>query len=524
MRRILSQLLMFAVLAGCGDQAAGTAPVPPPPLCYSDSDCSLSNYVCRETVCVFDSPNEVTVSLHVRPPADSGLRDEQFDDIKLSESRRLPDLILSAPATLRGFIKVRNNPLATSIPARVSLLKRGSIPGTRQRIEADAADGAGYEMSLLPGLYDISVFPENKRFPPFKEEDFRVKGDTVRDVVLPAPEEYLRVTGRVVGEPGDATGIADMRVQAFTPLRDRLSTPAVTDLEGRFELLLPPTSAVYSIHVSPTEADPLRPSVTQDGVLVEDDLELTDLALGAAELIPMQIEGVISGTGAATDVGGAQIEAKADVGNGVFQWTATTDETGQYSASVLPGQYTVRIVPPSDQSELAVTHTQLAVAPRSAEDGAATANLEIRRRVALAGVVQDASGNGRQGIVIEALLTGNGDVKGLVRKETATTGPGGAYSLTLDPGLHDLTVIPPDASGLPRWVWRAQEVRETKTIDYRVKDADVITGVLRSPDDKPLPDATVEVFLPQEDGGDAWVIGVGMTDATGRYTIVLPNP
>ena len=87
-----------------------------------------------------------------------------------------------------------------------------------------------------------------------------------------------------------------------------------------------------------------------------------------------------------------------------------------------------------------------------------------------------------------------------------------------------MTVIPPDGSFLPRWIWRSQEVRAATTKDYPLKDADVITGVLRGPDNKPMPDATVEVFFPQGEDEDAWLIGIGTTDQTGRYTIVLPNP
>ena len=436
MRRALPLLLLALAGPGCESAPAETGYEPPPPACASDAECTTANYVCREGVCVINEPNPVTVSLHVRPLAESGLRDQQFHEIALADGRRLPDLILSEPVALRGLIKVRGNPLATSIPARVSLLKRGAIAGTRQRIEADAADGAGYEMSLLPGLYDIAVFPENKRFPPFKEEAFRIKSDTVRDVVLPAQDEYLRVTGRVVGREGDATGIADMRVQAFTPQRDRLSTPAVTDLEGRFELLLPPTSAVYSVGVSPTEADPLRPSVTRDNVLVEGDLELPDIALGPEDLVPVQVEGIITGQGAATAVGGASVEFRADVGNGVFRWATVSDDDGRYSARILPGEYSLRIVPPSDLDQLAVTHLEQTVEP-SADGGdpeqtARVVDLEIDQRVPLTGVVRDAQQAPQADIEIEAVLTGNGDVEGLRRRVTTRSGPDGGFSLLLD--------------------------------------------------------------------------------------------
>jgi len=517
-------LALLLLAAGCGEEAA-VAPVLSDE-CHAPADC-LADQVCEAGVCVADRPNQITVSLQVRPPATTGYLRQQFQGIHLLEGRRIPDLLLTSPVSLSGRLRVSidDNPLANSVPGRVLLKRRDSIPGTSVRFDAAAADGQGYELPVVPGRYDLSVFPDNEVFPPYREEDFEVRQDTVRDIFLPKLSDYRRLAGRVVVEEADAGGLAGIRVIALSPDATLLSTEDTTDAEGHFDVSLPPVDGVWTLRLSPTDLNPLVPSVDFPDIGVPEDGELGDIVLGAggdqAALACLRI------LGNGNPLPGTTVELASEQGHGVFTASVTTDEeTDRLRVALMPGAYTVRIVPPID-SDFAVTRLTDVAVDGSVDEGCTDlGDVHVEAKRAFEGVLMQPGDAPAPDVTIEALLTGNGDVKGLRRRVVATTHKDGRFVLRVDPGLHDLTFIPPEHSGLPRWTERSVEIRKDtlRAETLRLKDPDLISGVVRSPDGYPLADASVEVYLVPEDGTDALLIGLGSTDADGRYTIVLPNP
>ena len=525
MTPLLRALALAALATACGD---GQGPLVPGAdwECTARSDC-LDGQVCEAGVCIADRPNPMTVSLQVRPPAPSGLLKQQFQRIDLLEGRRLPDLLLARPVTLTGLVRVAvsDNPLARSVPGRVLLSRRSVIPGTSVRFDALAEDGAGYEVRVVPGSYDLSVFPDNEEFPPFREDGFEVRQETVRDVFLPEWRDYGRLAGRVVVREGDGRGVPGIRVIALSADATRLSTEDVTADDGRFTLTLPPVEDAWTVRLAPTDLNPLFPTVDLPDVEIPQDGELGDLALGAGDDPP--VEACLRVIGDGGPLAGTTVELESEQGNGVLARTATTDEkTEVLRIALLPGSYALRTVPPID-SDFAVT--RLADVRVGPADGAGCqdlgdVHLELKR--SYEGVLFQAGDMPAPDVTLEALLTGNGDVKGLHRRVLATTHQDGRFLLRVDPGLHDLTFIPPDRSGLPRWTEHGVEIRKNteRAETLHLKDPDLIRGVVRSPDGYPLPDATVDVYLLAPDGADATLIGLGTTDVDGGYAIVLPNP
>ncbi len=521
--RWLAPLLAAAALSACGDEALEMAAGAYE--CVVDTAC-LPGQVCEEGVCVADRPNALTVSLQVRPPATSGLRQQQFQGIALREGRLLPDLLLARPVTLSGRVRmpVQDNPLVNSVPGRVVLRRQDAISGTTVRFETAAEDGKGYELSVVPGRYDLSVFPDNEAIPPFQETGFEVRQDTIRDVYLPDWSDYGRLTGRVVVREGDEQGVPGIRVRAFSADVSQLSTVDITDADGRFEVVVPPVDDVWTLRLQPSDLSPLYPTVDVPDLLLTEDGEVGDLALGAGTEAAAAVCARVLGAGDALP--GTLVEFSADVGEGRFVTTFTTDAAPEpLRVTLLAGSYTVRLVPPID-SDFAVTHRSgLDVEP--VEEGCEDlGDLAAERKRSFEGLLVQPGNEPAADVTVEAVLTGNGDVKGLHRRVAATTHDDGRFLLRVDPGYHDLTFIPPDHSGLPRWTERGVEIRsDTSGAEtVRLKDPDLITGLVRAPDNKTLSDATVEVYDVSGEPADATLIGLGTTDPTGRYTIVLPNP
>jgi len=259
-------------------------------------------------------------------------------------------------------------------------------------------------------------------------------------------------------------------------------------------------------------------------LLLTEDGEVGDLALGAGTEAAAAVCARVLGAGDALP--GTLVEFSADVGEGRFVTTFTTDAAPEpLRVTLLAGSYTVRLVPPID-SDFAVTHRSgLDVEP--VEEGCEDlGDLAAERKRSFEGLLVQPGNEPAADVTVEAVLTGNGDVKGLHRRVAATTHDDGRFLLRVDPGYHDLTFIPPDHSGLPRWTERGVEIRsDTSGAEtVRLKDPDLITGLVRAPDNKTLSDATVEVYDVSGEPADATLIGLGTTDPTGRYTIVLPNP
>jgi hypothetical protein len=100
-----------------------------------------------------------------------------------------------------------------------------------------------------------------------------------------------------------------------------------------------------------------------------------------------------------------------------------------------------------------------------------------------------------------------------------------------DPGLYDLIVRTPEASGYP-WIVRPRfEILPQATLDAGSMKASapvVITGIVTDPDNNPVPRAAVRaraliVLEGQKDASGAVLVGETRADEFGRYRLVVPS-
>lgn len=483
--------------------------------CSSAEDCE-PDQVCEQGLCTVDQPPLTTISLHLVPPPSSGALPQQWLDVAVGEARRIPDIRLRPTVTLSGTIR-SDNLLAASIPAWLVATAQRTIPDTSLKQSTFAADGSGYRLTLLTGLpYDLTVVPDSGELPPLTLRGINIRESSVQHIRLPGTAEYARLTGRVVFEQGDVQGVAGVRVRAFGDDPALQSTSMVTAADGRFSLTLPPGRSTYTLRLTPSEENPYLPTVDQSGLVVDGSLDLGDVALGGGDVPPLRVEGVLlddQGGG----VSSADLEFAAPIGRGTFVARTSVDLIGSYQVDLLPGEYELRVVPAPNSSN-AVT-----LLSRTILQAGGLEPIVLRRKADLVGKVLDPHGElPVPGVQLEALLVGDDGMNGLYRVERQVTGPDGSFLLRLDPGVFDITLIPPAALGMPRWVERGVKVDAPVVREFQLRQPRVIHGVIRQPDSSPAPAVQVTIYARREDSPGSTLLGTGQTDESGHYVIVLP--
>jgi len=512
----------YPVEGGAGAQPASN--------CLSVEDCAAGQ-ICEQGLCtVPDAPAEL-VSLRITPPESASVLPQQRLDIPLEAGRRLPDVVLSPTATLSGTVRTEAEVDGPSIAARISATAQGTLPGITLRRQTAAAHGSGFTLGLVAGLvYDLTVDPEGEALPVLREADLKVEADGEWHARLPRAEAYRRLRGRVVVEEeveddgasgkGGETGVAGVpgiQARAVGLEHGLLSTVAVTDSDGAFEVLLPPGGGEgYALHLVPTDANPHYPRVTLEDIHPNTQPDIGDITLGGGgEAVTVAGE-LTNGDGGSAGAG-AQIEFAAPIGQGLYETTARADPDGHFKVDLLPGDYSVRVVPDMDGTD-AVTRWSCSVAV----DTPRLDPFVLQPKTELSGRILDPSGDAPvAGVVVEALLVGNGDVEGLYRAIGTLSEPDGSFRLALDPGSHDLTLIPPPHLGMPRRLEHGMALHETTRQEFQLRDPSVVHGVLLLPSGVPAVGFRVGVYTVAD--GRADLIGEGETSEDGSYRIVLPS-
>ncbi len=563
-QKILPMMILFATLAiftiaaassGCvalespdflnQDQSGG---IPPP--CSGTNDC-IEGRICIESVCVADRVPDLPVVLRVTPPPGRGLKWQLFTNLQIGRNSSMPDLVLQPTVTLEGRIVSEHNPLANSIPARIVATMVTQTPSNAPQwsAEARAEEGRGFSLALLPGEYNLAIFPESNLLPPSREYNVKVDKNIQRLFKLPSLKDYKIVTGRcvLIDEP-DSEGIPEIRVQAFSENQANLSTVTQTAYDGQFQLYLPPGSGNYTLRFSPTDSNPFYPTVDIADITVEEEAQIVDLdqiALGTGGN-PMVVNGrVVDLDG--NPVSNVVLEFEGKQGNGVFFRNTTTDMDGNYLVNLLPGEYEVRLTPPLESSHALSFPEKLTVQL----DNQVVDDYTLEPKQAFTGRVVDPSTMiPVAGVTMEAVLTVAGDasVYGVMRSALTVSDSSGLFTLLLDEGLYHLTMIPPISSGLPRWTEQNITLPPAPDADHQVgdgvftlelKEPAVAYGTIYGPDavDK-IAGCVVEVFkggtMPsaatnpgvhgKANQSSSVLLGSAITDKNGRYTILLPNP
>lgn len=371
----------------------------------------------------------------------------------------------------------------------------------------------------------------------------------------PAAQRWVR--GRIVRPIADGP-VAGWRVTAevvTNPVlgsRSMISTLAVTDDLGEFDLLVPTSTTVADVLVQPPpEADAdHRPSVRlRDQVLGTTMGDIAIPLLGQPKLATVDVRGV-DGAGAAIAVDGATVVVRLDeplAGGGELTVEARARTVAGRAVlplftilDSLPLHYRVDVLP-APGSELASRYGAELVP----EVGPLA--LALPRRIALVGRVRDHEGRNVAGATVTAavaqatLCVLSSEASRIALSQApiqVSTNGKGEFTMYVDGDLagvdltYDVTVRP--SSGDPRPEWTFADRDPEVGGDLELPDAAHVRGLILSADHGPVAHAALTIYEQLDDAtscvsaldatGVAVVRGRGEADEVGTAAVVLPRP
>jgi len=383
-------------------------------------------------------------------------------------------------------------------------------------------------------------------------------GKVTHDLALD-PAALRRVLGHM-SRPSTAP-LAGWQLQAEVVLegtagaRQRVSTLAITDANGDFELLIAPGFEVADVVCSPpTSATPVgesRPSVrAHDVVLTGAGYDLMVPQLGAPTPVTFDITGTDS-SGGTLGVDGARVMVRLAhvIGNGIeLELETQAITTGGFATlplfpvlDGLPLQYTVDVLP-GPTSELA---SQYGV---QIEIGQGPTTIALARRRSLVGTVLDADGLVVAGATVVASLststlcaldTNESRLARSLASTQVASNAKGEFTLFVDnelagtPLSYDVSVRPATGDGRPPWRFvELQPAADGNRVELQLPDAARVRGVVLS--HGPVEGAALSLYQQVAGAlscaptigvsGTAVLRGLATTDATGTAAIVLPRP
>jgi len=368
------------------------------------------------------------------------------------------------------------------------------------------ADGTGaYSAMLVPDTYTVEVKPEGASEDTHLGERFegnRVSGATAFDFAL---EAGVVVSGTVLGSDGLPL-LEEIEIDVVLSENSPYLRPDDTDSDsddGTFSIGPVPAGSV-TFRLEPDEDDVAYPEQDQ-----------TVLLAGPAQLVDFQLDPGYLLSGVLLAEGGGpldEVEVEAfPVGGSPAPEDVESDEFGNYSLRLLPGQYTVRFSPDTDDLQLP-------------EERSVTVAMDMTL-----------SFNFVQGVKVSGTVTEPGGLTDADDVRVEVEGVFGAYDVTnedgdyeflVPAGTYDVTFTAEDGVLEDFALADSDDVvvagPGTTTLDVELSLAltgsVVVSGVVYESDGTtPVVGSVIMAY--DEDGE---VIGRAVSLAGGLYTLVLP--
>jgi hypothetical protein len=463
--------------------------------------------------------DDAVLAIRVTPPLDSDLMEQHFTDIQVGDlaDGQFGELALSQPTTVTGTAYFSGG--LDEVPAgRITFRQLAGIPNAQISAEATLDPQGGFELEVVPGRYQVTVDLEmpGVDLPPFRAEDRDVSGNLTISVALPHPEAYTLVQGQVVRtRPPDQeeVPISGARVVLTGEEGDVFSSTGETDVDGRFSLLVAPGERDYQVRLSPGSSD-VVPRLVLDSVTITEDSDLGTLVAGEW-LDPVEVSGHVDGVnGAAVPVEAATVHFRRELELGSFTQVALADAAGEFAETVIPGSYSITLIPPADSPYAAAIFESAVNAERNEQP------FSLVQKPMMTGTIYDTSGLPVSGVRVSAEPTSY-TVRALSLLPVETeTDAAGRFQLSVHPGHQRLVVLPSEGDGLAPLVAELADVQGFE-VNLQLKPAHEVTLGIAGPDGSPVAGAAYEIFLLQ--GDDLVPLADGESDRDGRFVLSLPS-
>lgn len=222
---------------------------------------------------------------------------------------------------------------------------------------------------------------------------------------------------------------------------------------------------------------------------------------------------------------------------GSFVANVRSDNSGNYKAILPPGKYHFEVIPPanSDRSRAYVVPTQsyfhsnrtidLELSPKrrivgkvceKAEDGTCKKKLPHAQIQAL---WRSPLPQSQQRLTVPQITS-----QPTTPFSTEISKSDGSYELNLDPGYYDFVYVPPNASGLARFIRTNVKINNNEMEPYVKLDgflpkANHLVGQILDTSRFPIANLTVEMYSHSRTGETARLLGRAVTNSQGFFSI-----
>lgn len=445
---------------------------------------------------------------------------------------------------------------SNQFPASFEFYPRSDIIGLplgSYALDTSEADIETPSVMLPPGRYDIYIVPQIPSdsdepcfLPPTLLYAQHIEGGQIEvDVNLGQPQS---VSGNIEGMDVDGwtLDIVDNANGRLISTSQSLSGSATEFNLLAYENLLKETASDALLRLNPsTKAQSAGmpvvlwniSAIALSGSYQDIALDLSDLASSPVQTISGQV--VEINTSAA--VPGATVSIQSDKlldekfgENAAYKTQVTTDETGGFSVSLLPGDYVVTAIP-SGNPDYSVTTATWTI---STDDLGGGRTIELLPKAIVNGSVSTPQGvyAAQVNCQLKATVT-----RGLSYLEdvllttsspphatSTSTNNNGSFGLEPDHGDYDFTVQPPSFSGYPWRLVPRLSITENMTLGMQLLAAPVrIHAHIRTPNGETIAGVGVRAWLPAPANSthtapSAIQIGEAIANADGSFELLLP--
>ncbi|MFT5679301.1 MAG: hypothetical protein ACI8RZ_000205 [Myxococcota bacterium] len=420
----------------------------------------------------------------------------------LDEQSGWQDLTLSLrptvtiTGTVTGFAA---NPYSITVPGAgdVPILSTVTLgqPGTIASSSVQTGEDGSFTLSLPAGDgYQLSVLPEELGLPMVVEEGLQVSGeadigeidlgygDPIYGTVTTSDDETLSVTVRLIDA---ATGVVGFATQ--------------TDAAGFYTLRAAPGD--YLVQIEPVTGTTM-PTIQEPITLKEDIGVRVDIDVGIIE--PVLVRGVPR-TADGQTMSNAIVRLTADSlvdTRGTMVVETETDQSGGFLVYALPGEWSIEIIPPPDDTDLTAPLEQALTVEGSEVN---LGNLKLTEQVVLERRVVDSSAQPAANVLVTFVEQGFNHAT-----YTAYTDETGGFSLSVPDVPLNVWLTPTRGEAA---VTRRELLNPSapSSGDWALSDGVRLRGSVRRPD------AGGGISIVEVYDEDGVFYGSTLTDAEGAF-------